>query len=182
MGLIIDSHIETNHGPTKELYFRIDSYKINKTVGDITFTTTSWLNKDHTDRFLRNYYNEPLKSAIGLVSSKIVYYADYKKEGEEFNIDNLYKVPMYEEVEVEEPSFETKEVSKEVPYVSFDENGEEITLYHTVTKKEKVKTGTKKTLQKVMNYSIIDQLEEFCYNHLKGKLAEYFPDIIINKV
>ena len=33
-----------------------------------------------------------------------------------------------------------------------------------------------------MNYSIIDQLEEFCYNHLKGKLAEYFPEIIINKV
>mgnify|MGYP007020043379 CR=1 FL=1 len=78
--------------------------------------------------------------SISDYSSKIVYYADYKKEGEEFNIDNLYKVPMYEEVEVEEPSFETKEVSKEVPYVSFDENGEEITLYHTVTKKEKVKT------------------------------------------
>lgn len=182
MGLVIDSHIETNNGPTKELYFRIDSWKINRSVGDITFTTTSWLNKDHADRFLRNYYDEPLKAAIGLVSSKIVYYSDYEKEGAEFNIDNLYKVPMYEEVEVEEPVYGTEEVTKEVPYVSFDENGDEITLYRTVVRKDKIQTGTTKVLKKVMNYSIVDRLEEFCYDYLKGRLSQYFPEETIKKV
>lgn len=182
MGLVIDSHIETNQGPTKELYFRIDSWKINKTVGDITFTTTSWINKDSADKFLRNFYDEPLRAAIGLVSSKVVYYKDYTKEGEEFDIDNLYKVPMYEEIEVEEPVYGLKDTSKEVPYVSFDENGDEITLYKTVTRRDKVQTGTEKVLRKVMNYSIVNNLEEFCYDYLKGRLSQYFPPETIKRV
>lgn len=182
MGLVIDSHIETNKGPTNSLYFRIDSWKINKTLGDITFTTTSWLNKEHADKFLRNYYDEPLRAAIGLVSSKLIYYKDYKGEGIEYDIDNLYKVPMYEEIEVEEPTYGAKKISKEVPYVSFDENGDEITLYKTVTTTEKIQTGTEKSLKKVMNYSFINQLEEFCYDYLKGRLTQYFPETVIKRV
>lgn len=182
MGIIINSEIETNQGPTNELYIRIDSWKVNRTVGDITFTTTSWLNKKHADEFLRNYYDEPLRSAIGLVSSRIIYYREGKEEGVEYNIDNLYKVPMYENIEVEEPIFEGKEISKEVPYISFDENGDEITLYKTVTRVEKVQTGTKKEMKKVMNYSIVNQLEEFCYEHLAKELQLYFPETIIKRV
>ena len=182
MGIIINAEIETNQGPTENLYIRIDSWKINRTVGDITFTTTSWINKEYADNFLRSYYDEPLRSALGLVSARLVYYKDPKSDGEELNIDNLYKVPMYEDIEVEEPIYEGKEVSKEVPYVSFDENGEEITLYKTVTKKQKVQVGTKKEMKKVMNYSVINRLEEFCYDHLEKDLQRYFPETIIKRV
>ena len=182
MGILIDSQIETSQGPTSNLYFRIDSWKINRSVGDITFTTTSWVSKKFADNFLRSYYDEPLRNAIGLVSSRVIFYEENDTIGTEMIIDNLYKVPMYEEVEVDEPIYGVKETSKEVPYVSFDENGEEITLYKTVTQKEKVQTGTEKVLKKVMDYSIVNRLEEFCYDHLAEKLEHFFPKEIIKRV
>jgi len=182
MGIVINAEIETNQGPTDSLYFRIDSWKINKTVGDITFTTTSWLNQEYGDKFLRNYYDEPLRAAIGLVSSRLIVYKDTDPSGEELNIDNLYKVPMYEELEVEEPIFTTEETSREVPYTSFDENGDEITLYKTVTQKQKVQSGTNKVIKKVMNYSLVNNLEEFCYAHLEKELKKYFPEGSITKL
>ena len=182
MGIIINSEIETNQGPTNKLYFRIDSWKVNRTVGDITFTTTSWLNKSLGDNFVRIYYDEALRSAGGLVSSRIVHYKGPKSKGKELNIDNLYKVPMYNEVEIEEPVFTSKSVSKEAPYVSFDENGDEITLYKTIIHQEQVQSGTKKVTKKLMDYSVINRLEEFCYEHLAKELEKYFPKKNIKKV
>lgn len=182
MGIVIEADIETNQGPTNKLYFRIDSYKVNKTVGDITFTTTSWLNQDHGANFLRYFYDEALKSAIGLVSSKLIYYKTVKAKGKEININNLYKVPMYKVVQIEEPVFTSQSVSKEAPYVSFDENGDEVTLYKTITHQEQVQSGTKKVTKKLMDYSVINNLEDFCYEYLAKQLEEYFPKKLIKKV
>ena len=67
MGLVIKADIETNQGPTKELYIRIDSYKVNRTVGQITFTTTSWLTKRYADRFLRTYIEEEFKRRVDAI-------------------------------------------------------------------------------------------------------------------
>jgi len=182
MGIVIEAEIETNQGPTNKLFFRIDSFKVNRTVGDITFTTTSWLNKVHGDNFVRYFYDDALRSAIGLISSRIVYYKSAKSKGKEINIDNLYKVPMYNEVEVEEPIFSSKSITKEAPYVSFDENGDEVTLYKTITHQEQVQSGTKKVTKKLMDYSVINRLEEFCYEHLAKELEKYFPKKNIKKV
>ena len=182
MGIIIDSEIETNQGPTNKLYFRIDSWKVNRTVGDITYTTTSWLNKDHGDNFVKNFYDEALRSAIGLVSSRLVYYKSPKSKGKEINIDNLYKIPMYRVVEIDEPVFSIESITKEAPYVSFDENGDEVTLYKTITHQEQIQSGTKKVTKKLMDYSVINRLEEFCYEHLAKELEMYFPKNNIKKV
>lgn len=182
MGIVIEGDIETNQGPTNKLYFRIDSYKVNRTVGDITYTTTSWLNKDHGDNFVRHFYDQPLRSAVGLVSSKLIYYKTVKAKGKEINIDNLYKVPMYREVQVEEPVFTLQSITKEAPYVSFDENGDEVTLYKTITHQEQVQTGTKEVTKKLMDYSVINGLEDFCYKHLAKELETYFPKKLIKQV
>jgi len=182
MGIKVLVDLETNRGPTKELYVRIDSWKINTTVNEITFTTTSWIDKEHGDRFRRKYYTDDLKPAIGLVSGKVIYYEDSSDEGQELEVPNLYKVPMIVEKEVEEDIFEEKEVTKEVPYVSFDKEGEEITLYRTVTVTEKVKTGTKVNTKQVVDYGKINRLEEFSYNHLVKKLGEVFPETKIKKI
>ena len=72
MGIEVNLDLETNRGPTKELYFRIDSYRINSTVNEIIFTTTSWLSKEYADRTLRTYIEEPIQPSIGLVSNKVI--------------------------------------------------------------------------------------------------------------
>ena len=176
MGLVIQADLETNQGPTKELYIRIDSWKINKTIGEITFTTTSWLNKRYADRFLRTYTDEELKPAVGLVSAKIVLYDEKEnKEGLDITLNNLFKAPMTTEKVLELDILEDKQVSKEVPYTSFDDDGEEITLYRTIKQVEKVKIGTEEIVKEVFDYSPIDNLGQFCYEYLKNKLEDYFP-------
>jgi len=83
---------------------------------------------------------------------------------------------------VEEDIFETKTVTKEVPYVSFDENGDEITLYRTVEVDEKIKVGTEKNTKQIVNYTILNNLEEFCYNHVVKILSEVIPENKIEKL
>lgn len=182
MGLKLLGDFETNRGPTDELYIRIDSWKVNVTLCQITFTTTSWLNYEVGNMFLRKTYDEELKPAIGLVSSKVIYYGSDDSDGKEINIDNLYKVLMVEEKEVNVGIFEDQTVEKEIPYTSFDENGEEITLYRTVAVKERVKVGSKKEIQNVINYDILNDLKNFSYSHLIGELKKLLPEVEIIKV
>lgn len=175
MGIEVLVDLETNRGPTTNLFIRIDSWKVNMTINQVRFTTTSWLDKSFGDKFLRTYYDEDLNPAVGLVNSKLIYYKDDSSDGEEIFLDNLYEVPMYVEKNVNEPIYETKEVTKEVPYISFDEDGEEVTLYRTVTSPEKVHVGDKKVTKKVVDYSIVNKLEKFSYKYLVEELSKVFP-------
>jgi len=97
MGLRLHVDLETNRGPTNELYVRIDSWKLNMTIGEIKFTTTSWLDKSYGDKFLRKYATDSLNPAVGLVGGKVIYYETSSSEGEEIIIDNLYVTPMFVE-------------------------------------------------------------------------------------
>jgi hypothetical protein len=175
MGIEVNLDLETNRGPTKELYFRIDSYRINSTVNEIIFTTTSWLSKEYADRTLRTYVEESIQPSIGLVSNKVIDYSS-EKSGKELLIENLYKSQMSKYSEIDEPIYEEREISKELPYVSFDEDGNEITLYRTVTSKEKVQVSSKKITKEVVDHTFLDNLKPNCYNLLKKELSKVFPD------
>lgn len=182
MGIKLHLDIETNRGPTSELYIRIDSWKVNMSINEIIFTTTSWLDKTYADRFLRKYYTDELNPATGLVQAKVIYYESATDDGKEVEIENLYKVPMYVEKEIKSPVYEEKEVSREVPYVSFDENGDEITLYKTITSLEKVKVGVTREIKKVVDYTIVDRLRQFSYDYLIEELSKVFPKDKIEKI
>jgi hypothetical protein len=182
MGVIIDAEIETSAGPTRELYFRIENWKVNKTTAKIRFTTTAWLEKDFADRFFRKYEDDPFNNSIGIVGTKVVYYEEGDTHGKELNIPNLYEFSMAVEKEVDKPVFETKEISKEVPDISFDEEGEEITLYRTVTEKKTVQVGTEKVLKNVIDYSMVDRLGQVSYEFLIKELKEHFPAKVIKTV
>lgn len=175
MGLQINLDLETNRGPTDKLFFRIDSYRINSTVNEVIFTTTSWLSKEYADKTLRKYVEQPIQPSVGLVSNKVIDYST-DKTGKEIFIDNLYKLQMSKLSEIDEPIYEDKEISKELPYISFDEDGNEITLYRTVTSKEKVQTGSKKVIKEVVDYTFLDNLKHNSYSHLKNELSKVFPE------
>jgi len=175
MGLVINLELETNRGPTKELFFRIDSYRINSTVNEVIFTTTTWLSKEYADKTLRKYVEQPIQPSVGLVSNKVIDYSS-DTNGREIVTENLYKLQMSKISDVEEPIYEEKEISKEHPYISFDEEGNEITLYRTVTTKEKVQVGVVKKNKELVDYSFLDNLKLNCYSHLKKELSKVFPE------
>ena len=86
MGLRLQVDLETNRGPTNKLFVRIDSWKVNMTLGEVKFTTTSWLDKSYGDRFLRKYFTDALQPAVGLVGGKVIYYDVPSSDGEELII------------------------------------------------------------------------------------------------
>lgn len=176
MGIEVLADLETNRGPTNKLYIRIDSFKVNMTINEVKFTTTSWLDKSYGDQFLRQFYTDDLKPAIGLTNGKYIYYPDQKSEGIDIELENLFVVPMYKEVEVETPVFEIQKTAKEVPYVSFDKNGDEVTLYRTVEVEEKVEVDKKKEVKQLVDYNIVNDLGNYCYKQLAKILAEVFGD------
>ena len=128
----------------------------------------------------RQYASEPYNNAIGLVSSKVICY-DNSEDGEEKEIVNLYKFPIATKKKVTIPIYEEQSFQKEVPYISFNEEGEELTLYRTVETEEgnkyikNVKVGDKQEVREVIDTSIIDNLTKVSYEHLASELGKLFP-------
>jgi len=175
MGLCINADLETSAGPTKEAYCRIDTYRIDKVSSRLRFAVTYWVNQEAGAKFNRSYLEEDLKQAKGLFSSKVVHYPDQLSEGDEIDLPTFFDVNMAEEITIDEPILEEQEVSKEVPYVSFDEKGDEITKYRTVKKKEVVEVGRTTVKKNIIDNDIIGDLPEYCYRHIERELKKIFP-------
>ena len=182
MGIRLQVDLETNRGPTNELYIRIDHIKINRTVAKVVFSTTLWLNKELADNTLKRLADDPIKPSVGLVNPKVIYYPNKQSEGLDAEFDDLYEIPLVVDKDIEKDIFETIKVNKEVPYVSFDENGDEITLYRTVEQEEKKKIGTEIIKEKIVDYTVLNNIEEFCYNHVVKVLSEVLPNDKIEKL
>jgi len=181
MGFILNVDLETTSGPTSEFYIRIENWKINRASNLVTFTTTAWLDKEHASNFNRKYADDKSRNAVGLVGSKVIYYEDELSKGEKVNIKNLYTFEMIKEQEVEIPVYKTKTVQVEVPYISFDEQGDEITLYRTVDEEKEVQVNTITETKKVIDLSVLEDLTGNSYKVLKEELKKFFPsDKILN--
>ena len=182
MGLVMNIDLETSAGPTKEGYCRIDTYRIDKVTSRLRFAVTYWVNEKAAGDFNRTYLDEDLKQARSLFSSKVVYYPDQLSEGDEVDLPTFFDVNMAEIVTVDEPILEEQEIEKEVPYISFDENGDEITKTRIVKKKEQVEVGRKTVKREKIDNSIIGDLPTYCYSHIEKELKKIFPKgKIINK-
>ena len=180
MGLTLKVDLDTSAGSTKEAYIRIETCRINKVQAQLEFTTTCWINKKSAGKFYRKYLDDPLTNAGGLIKKEVVYYKDSKDlKGTELSIENYYKVPVVEEVIIEEPIYEKKLVKKEVPFISFNENGEEIEKTKIVEREEKVQVDAKKIKKKLIDYSLMEKPFEFAYKHLHSELSKFFPKNMI---
>lgn len=174
MGLQINADLETIHGPTQEAYIKIDSIRLNQVMGEVKFTTSAWLTKEYADRFKRVYFDEPGKNAKGILPSKVVYFENDDSDGEDIEFSNFYIKRLVVEKEVETPIYEQKEKQEELPYITFDSEGNEITKYRTSISKVKEQVGTKKEIKELIDYSISTNIFGFCYGELKKDLSELF--------
>lgn len=182
MGLVMKIDLETSAGPTKEGYCRIDTYRIDKVTSRLRFAVTYWMSEKDAAEFNRTYLDEDLKQARSLFSSKVVYYPDQLSDGDEVDLPTFFDVNMAEAIVVDEPILEEQEVEREVPYISFDDNGDEITKTRIVKKKEQVEVGRKTVKRERIDNGIIGDLPTYCYYHIEKELRKIFPKgEIINK-
>ena len=182
MGFKLNVDLETSSGPSHEVYVRIESLVINRVLSNVRLQLTYWIDQDHATATNRQYVEEELKPLVGLIQERILYYKDEQSEGEEVILPHMLVEDIAEEREIEVPIFEQQEISKEVPYVSFDEDGEEITLYRTITSTQNVKVGTSLEKRKVIDIKLAENIFEFGYSRIKKMLEIHFPIDKIEKV
>ena len=176
MGLRLNVDLDTNRGQTGEAYIKVETIRFNRVQTRVEFTTSCWVNKEAADAFDKKYVDDPLGSSVGLLTKEVVYYEDENDvKGTEVTIENYYTAEIYREIEVETPIYEEKEVTKLIPYVSFDENGDEVIKEKEVSKIEKVQVDSKKEIKKLVDFSLVDNIFDFAYQSLINELTSFFP-------
>ena len=84
--------------------------------------------------------------------------------------------------EVETPQYEEQMVEVEVPYVSFNNEGEELMKYRKVVKPKKVQIGSVKESRQVIDLKAFDNVYGYVYSNLKQYLTNFFSEELIEKV
>lgn len=179
MGFILDVDLETSEGPSRDVYVRIESLTFNKVTSTVQFQITYWQEQKYATKFNRTTLEQEPRNAIGLIQERVLYFENIESEGIEIMFPHHLNIPLTVEKEIEVPKYEMVTIEKEVPYVSFDENGDEITKYRTVSEEVKKTVGTEKKVSQVIDTTLLDDLMGFCYSKIKEKLSEYIP---INRI
>jgi hypothetical protein len=176
MGFVLNVDLETSAGPSHEVYVRVESLTYNKVTSMVQFQITYWQDRDHAIRFNRTTLDEPRRNAVGLVQERVLYFEDENSDGIEILFPHHLKVPLATKREVDVPEYGIVSVEKEVPYVSFDENGDEITKYRKVVTEEKKLIGKEKKEVEVIDTSLLSNIMDFCYGKIKEMLATHIPE------
>lgn len=177
MGLRLNVDLDTNRGQTNEAYVRIETIRFNRVLCRIEYTISCWVNKQAADAFDKKYIDDPLGSSQGILTKEVVYYDDDDDvDGREVVIDNYYTCEIYREEKIETPVYEEQEVVKLVPYVTFDENGEEKIVDKEIKKIEQVQVGVDTVIKKVVDFSLVEDMFDFTHKVLKDELSKIFPE------
>ena len=175
MGLRINVDLETSGGPTQELYVRIDTLNLNKVASKIKYFVSYWIDKDHALRFNRTYLEQARPGANGIVAREVVYYADENSDGTELTLPLLFETRPVSKQIITLPVYEMKPTVVEVPYVSFDENGDEVTKYRKIEEEKRVEVGKKEEERHIIDNEKLFNIQETCYEDMKKQLSEIFP-------
>ena len=169
MGLLFNLDTDTVKGSTKSLYCRISQITIQKEVNRVIISLSYYSNLEKT---------EPVDS----ISYEVIVYDEENLEGKELRLPSVLKLDLTQKVVIKEPIYNKELVNERVPYVSFDEEGEEITKYRELEIEKNIKVGEE---ERELHISALDAIQkdifQFCYNKVKEELSSIFPNIEIKK-
>lgn len=177
MGFIINADIDTKLGPTNKMYIRIESFTFNKVMSELYFQITYWINEYESINFNKKILDDGDKNAEGLIGNKIILYQNKLDNiGESIELPLFIKTTPTIKKNIEIPIYKNKKIKKEIPYVSFDENGEEITAYRIVDEVVTEIVGYKKEVKDVIDNSLMENIYTFMYQKLHSELLNYFAE------
>ena len=166
MGFKIKLDVDTFEGPAQSLYCRIDQMVISKPANRITVSLGYFLSKDKSSR------SDQLPFGV-------LHYNDTQDNPEELDLPSSFRIDLGETVVIKEPIYEKQKVKEKVPYVSFDENGDEITKYREVEVEKNIKVGEEDNEVSIPVYDAIQKdIFGYCYKRIKEQLVKTFEDKI----
>lgn len=166
MGLIINKKFNFPGGlEIDSFYARIETYNLNKNVGQLDLIMGHYLNKEGADKALPPYY-EDISSNNG--SALLPF--EFESEGKTLAIPRIISVVLTSSstIPVEEWEYqdEWKVVEEEV--IDYDDDGNELNSFDT--KKIKVQVSSSKTVEKTKVYDKDfkkENLIEFAYSKVR---------------
>lgn len=186
MGLIIRSQLETDIGHIDSPYVVISDYKISKTSAEIGYRISYFTSKEYWKQSLPYEVSDleihrslPLEARFSPSNVLYPHNDDGALRWVEVNFPQYFNIKLSEVTEVEVPIIEEKEVKKQIPYVTFDSEGNELIKYDEEIIIEKVEVGKEKVKKELIMHKYFDNPMEFAYNHLKQELSSLLPEIII---
>ena len=110
-----------------------------------------------------------------------MYYPTPDSDGIEVELPTFFQLDMANEQSVDIPIMEEQTTVEDVPYISFDSEGNEITKTRKVKITKEVQVDTVAKIKKVVDNSILGNLPKYCYTYLRDELGKIVPiDNIIN--
>tara|TARA_B100002019_G_C21236759_1_gene583171 strand:+ start:763 stop:1275 length:513 start_codon:yes stop_codon:yes gene_type:complete len=160
MGLVIKGDFETERGQAEKIYVRLEQFTFRKLINRIDASFTYWLSSNDTD-----------DNHKSIINSFVLY--DNNSEGDEINLPNSIQISTLEKKKELKPIYKIQKVEEKVPYVSFDENGDEITKYRAINVEKKVKVGDEEVEVDVQNINMVQEdVFGTIYDALKVELSK----------
>jgi len=180
MGLTIKSDLDTSKGASNGVYIRIDTCRINKVQGEMVFAASLWLDENSSKGFYREYIEDSIGKSEGMIKAEVVYYKDEEDyEGTEVKLPNHFRITFTEKEIIKKPIYETKLVEVDVPYISFDAEGNEVEKVKKVEKEHKVVVREEEVVKNKIDYSVVDRPIVYAYNYMKKELEKLLPGAVI---
>lgn len=169
MGFLFNLDTDTVKGPAKSLYCSIDQITIQKEVNRIIISLSYFNNIKKTSR-------------IDSISYEVLVYEEGDTEGKDIRLPSVLKLDLTEKVTIKQPIYKQELVKEKVPYVSFNDLGDEITKYREVEVEKNIKVGEEEKEAIIPAYTAIQKdIFGFCYGKIKEKLLESFPYLEIKE-
>lgn len=170
MGLLFNLDTDTVKGPSESIYCRIDQITIQKDANRIIVSLIYFKDIDQSSR-------------IDCISYEVIVYENDDTEGREIRLPSVLKLDLSEKVTIKEPIYKQELVKEKVPYVSFNDLGDEITKYREVEVEKNIKVGEEEKEVSIPAYTAIQKdIFGFCYGKIKENLLKTFPYLEIKEV
>lgn len=179
MGFTIQADLETSRGKSKEVYLRIQSLNFNRSTMEVRTHITYWENKIYAGKADWKVVTDPKPKLVGLLQEKFILY--HNKTEKEVVLPHNLTLPITETKIVEMPVYETVVEEVEIPYVSFNKLGEEITKTKIHKKETQVEIRKEEKQITSYNYSALSNIFEFCYLEIEKIITELIPEAKIIK-
>lgn len=182
MALILKGDIETNVGTTDSIHCKIDTITVNKSSGTIQYSILYWndnnIAKGFSDLNVDSNVQQHTRNVIN--AEEILVYKDEKPIT--FKLPTIFRFKVVDQIKEMVPIFERQSIKAEEPYISFDENGDEITLSRTVFNLKEVKVGEEEIIKEIIKKELIENPWKESYKHLNSILKEEIKKQKVNLI
>lgn len=175
MALKITKEIETtNKGLVTNPYLRIESYHIDKVMGFMVVSVAMFVSKEDSEKG-KFIYHEDILDPLNRIPQSGPIATSIIVDGNPIEYPTIFELPLSVTETITQDVYETQNLTREVKYYDFDENGNVVEKVREESYTDRVKTGTEETTKSKIDISVIgSDPYGWAYSQIKTRLEPIF--------